>query len=54
MVEVPDPVVHLQSNYYSVGEGDGSVEICAEVSTDQFDETLQANYETSQGSAEGK
>lgn len=50
---VPEPTVHLQSNYYTVSEDSGSLEVCAEVTSDQFDGNFQANYATSEGSAEG-
>ena len=50
---VPDPTVRMKSSYYSVGEGDGSVEVCAEVTTDQFDSTFDTDYVTSAGSATG-
>ena len=50
---VPEPTVRLQSNYYSIGEGDGSLEVCAEVTTDQFDGNFQANYVTIGDGAEG-
>lgn len=53
MIVVPEPTVRLKSNYYSVGEGDGSLEVCAEITTDQFDGNFQANYVTTSGSAEG-
>ena len=50
---IPEPTVHLQSNYYAVSEGDGSIEVCAEVTTNQFEGTFQAIYMTSGGSAKG-
>ena len=50
---VPDPTVRLVSSYFSVGEGDDSIEICAEVTTDQFDDTFEADYVASSASAEG-
>ena len=53
MVVVPDPTVRLVSSYFSVDEGAGSLEICAEVTTDQFDGNFEADYITSAGSAEG-
>ena len=53
VVVVPDPTVRLKASYYSVGEGGGSVEVCAEVTTDQFDSTIEADYVTSPGSATG-
>ena len=54
MVVVPDPTVRLNTSYYSVGEGDGIIEVCAHVTTDQFDNTIQADYVTSAGSASGR
>ncbi|CAI8052156.1 hypothetical protein GBAR_LOCUS28548, partial [Geodia barretti] len=51
VVVVPDPTVRLNTSYYSVGEGDGSIEVCAHVTTDQFNNTIQADYVTSAGSA---
>jgi hypothetical protein len=48
---LPEPTVRLQNNYYTVGENDGGVEVCAEVTTDQFEGTVQANYMTTGGSA---
>lgn len=53
MVVVPEPTVHLQSNYYSVSEDSGSLEVCAEVTSDQFDGNFEADYATAGGSAEG-
>ena len=50
---LPEPTVRLQNNYYTVGENDGGVEVCAEVTTDQFEGTVQANYMTTGGSAKG-
>lgn len=50
---VPEPTVHLQSNYYTVSEDSGSLEVCAEVTSDQFDDNFEADYVTSEGSAEG-
>ena len=50
---IPEPTVHMQSNYYTVNEGDGSIEVCAEVTTDQFEGTFEANYITTEGSAKG-
>ena len=53
VIVIPEPTVRLQSNYYAVGEGDGSLQICAEVTTDQFEGNFQANYMTTGGSAKG-
>jgi hypothetical protein len=48
-----DLAVHWQENYHSASEGDGPVELCAEVSTLQFEGSVQVNYATFSGSAEG-
>ena len=53
VVEVPDPKVRLSTGYYLVSEGDGSIEVCAQVTTDQYDNTIQADYVTTPGSASG-
>ena len=53
VVEVPDPTVRLKSSYYSVSEGDSSVEVCVEVTTDQFDDTFDVDYLTTPASATG-
>lgn len=53
MTVVPEPSVHLKSNYYSVGEGEGTLEVCAEVTTNQFDGNFQVKYVTIGGSAKG-
>ena len=45
--------VHWQDSYYSVIEADGSVEVCAELSTLQFEGNVQVNYSTVGDSAEG-
>ena len=50
---IPEPTVHLQSNYYAVSESDGSLDVCAEVTSNQFEGTFQANYVTIGGSAKG-
>ena len=50
----PDPKVHLKTSYYSVGEGDGSVEVCAQVTTNQFQNEVRVGYFTTFGSATGK
>ena len=52
-VVIPQLTVHWQKNYYSVSEADGSVEVCAELSTLQFEGNVQVNYATFDGSAEG-
>ena len=54
VVEVPDPKVHLKTSYYSVGEGDGSIDVCVQVTTDQFDNEIWCDYFTSFASATGK
>ena len=36
-----------------MSEADGSVEVCAEVTTQQFEGSIQVNYSTAGGSAEG-
>lgn len=46
--------MHLITGYYSAGEGDGSIEICAQVTTDRFDHTIQFDYLTIAGSATGE
>ena len=46
-------MVHWEERYYSVGEGDGSVEVCAELSTLQFTGTVEVDYATVADSAEG-
>ena len=53
VIVIPEPAVHLQSNYYAISEGGGSIEVCAEVTTDQFEGTFQAIYMTTGGSAKG-
>jgi len=50
---VPEPRLYLQQSFYSVSEADGSVEVCAEVTTQQFEGSIQVNYTTAGGSAEG-
>ena len=52
-IMVREPTVCVHSNYYSVGEGDGSLEVCAELTTDQFDGNFQANFVTIGDRAEG-
>ena len=54
VVEIPDPRLHLKTSYYSVGEGDGSVDVCAQVTTNQFDNEIRCDYFTTFGSAAGK
>ena len=53
VVIVPDPMVRFNTSYYSVDEGDGSVEVCIQVTTDQFDNSVQVGYQTTPGSASG-
>ena len=53
MEVIPDLVVLWEERYYSVGEGDGSVEVCAELSTLQFTGTVEVDYATVADSAEG-
>ena len=50
---IPQPAVHLHRNYYTVGESDGIIEVCAEVTTNQFEGNLIANFVTTEGSAKG-
>ena len=50
---IPELTVHWQESYYSTSEADGSVEVCAELSTLQFDGNVEVNYATISGSAEG-
>ena len=52
-VSVPQLAIHMQKSFYSVSEADGSVEVCAEVTTQQFEGIVQVNYTTAGGSAEG-
>ena len=53
VIVIPEPAVHLQSNYYAISESGGSIEVCAEVTTDKFEGTFQAIYMTAGGSAKG-
>ena len=53
MEVIPDLVVHWEERYYSVGEGDGGVEVCAELSTLQFTGTVEVDYATVADSAQG-
>jgi len=53
LVVVPQPGLYLQQRLYSVSEADGSVEVCVEVTTRQFEGSIQVNYSTVGGSAEG-
>ena len=50
---VPDLTVHWQESYYSASETDGSVELCAELSTVQFEGSVQVDYGTVGDSAKG-
>ena len=52
-VVIPELTVHWEENYYSTSEADGSVEVCAELSTLQFDGNVEVDYATISGSAEG-
>ena len=52
-MSVPQLAIHMQKSFYSVSEADGSVEVCAEVTTQQFEGSIQVNYSTAGGSAEG-
>ena len=54
MVEEFYPKVYLKNNYYSVNEDDGIIEVCAHVTTDEFDHTVNCDYLTTAGSAAGK
>lgn len=53
VVIIPQLTVHWQKNYYSVSEADGSVEMCAELSTLQFEGNVQVNFATFDGGAVG-
>ena len=46
-------MVHWQESYYSTSESNGHVELCAELSTLQFEGSVQVDYTTFSGSAEG-
>ena len=50
---IPELVINWEERYYSVSEADGSVEVCAELSTLQFTGTVEVNYATVADSAEG-
>ena len=50
---IPELTVHWQESYYSTSEADGSVEVCAELSTLQFDGNVEVDYATISDSAEG-
>ena len=52
-VVVPELTVHWQESYYSASEADGSVEVCAELSTLQFTGSVEVNYATVADSAAG-
>ena len=52
-VVIPELTVHWQESYYSASETDGSVEVCAELSTLQFEGSVQVDYATVGDSAEG-
>ena len=52
-VVLPQLTVHWQESYYSVIEADGSVEVCAKLSTLQFEGSVQFDYTTFGDSAEG-
>lgn len=52
-VVIPELTVHWEENYYSTSEADGSVEVCAELSTLQFDGNVEVDYATISDSAEG-
>ena len=52
-VVVPELTVHWQESYYSTSETTGSVEMCAELSTLQFDGNVEVNYATFGDSAKG-
>lgn len=54
MVDVFHPKVYLKNNYYSVNEDDGSIGVCAQVTTDEFDHTVNCDYLTTAESAAGK
>lgn len=48
-----DPMVGLQSNYYAVNEGDGSIEICAEITPTPSEGNILIGYSTIGATAEG-
>jgi hypothetical protein len=48
-----DLAVHWQENYHSASEGDGHVELCAKLSTLQFEGSVQVDYATYSDSAKG-
>ena len=50
---LPTLTLRWQESYYSVIEADGSVEVCAKLSTLQFEGIVQFDYTTFGGSAEG-
>ena len=50
---IPDLSVYWQERYYSASEADDSVELCAELSTLQFEGSFQVDYATFGGSAKG-
>ena len=50
---IPELVVSWEERYYSVSEGDGSVEVCAALSTLQFTGNVEVDYTTVADSAEG-
>ena len=49
----PQLAIRMQQNFYSVMESNGSVEVCAEVTTQQFEGSIQVNYSTASSSAGG-
>lgn len=50
---IPDLTVYWQESYYSASEADGSIEVCAELSTLEFVGNVQVDYATVGDSAEG-
>ena len=50
---MPELTIYWQENYYSASEADGSVEVCAELSTLQFTGSVEVNYATIADSAKG-
>ena len=52
-VVVPELTVHWHRSYYSASEADGSVVVCAELSTLQFEGSVQVHFATFGDSAKG-
>ena len=52
-VIIPPLTVYWQQRYYSASEADGSVEVCAELSTLEFTGSVEVDYATLEETAEG-